>query len=99
MTNQCEHGSLARVCRICELEAENRELRDTIATQAECIKANAEERQDWQRELIAAKSDFAALRRELQTWKDALWQACGDDEATVNAYVDSQRAARPGEKK
>lgn len=28
---------------------------------------------------------------ELQLYKNALWKACGDNEETVNAYLDSQR--------
>lgn len=30
MTNQCEHGSLARQCLICELQAENKRLQNEL---------------------------------------------------------------------
>ena len=33
-----------------------------------------------------------ALYREVQGLKNALWKACGDDEETVNAYIESERA-------
>ena len=30
MSNQCKHGALSRVCRICELEAEVERLREAL---------------------------------------------------------------------
>lgn len=32
-----------------------------------------------------------AIQTELQTLKNALWRACGDDEDMVNSYLDAVR--------
>ena len=34
---------------------------------------------------------IAELEAELALYKNALWKACGDDEETVNATLESQR--------
>lgn len=78
------------------LAAENRELRNTVEAQSECIKANAEERQDWQRELLAAKSDFSALRKALQSIAGS---RCCDGCQEASRVAAAALAARPGGEK
>ena len=38
----------------------------------------------------AAAAELRRLHHNNQVLKDALWKACGDDEETVNATIESQ---------
>ena len=44
MSNQCKHGALSRVCRICELEAEVERLRDVLTAIVDFVDGPAEEK-------------------------------------------------------
>lgn len=41
----------------------------------------------------ALAAEIERLRAEFRLYKDALWKACGDDEALVKATLESQGAA------
>lgn len=43
----------------------------------------------------ALESALRELITERDTLKDALWKACGDDEQSVNAYIESQQSTPP----
>lgn len=82
------------------LQMEIVELTNTCMAQAECIKANTEERQDWQREVLAAKSDAEALKRALELIAapmrpDGTWNR---DRLACQQIAAEALAARPGEK-
>lgn len=41
-----------------------------------------------------AEAEIARLKHNNQVLTDALWKACGDDEAAVNATIESQGELR-----
>lgn len=62
MTNQCEHGQLARVCRVCELETELAEITELERTQAEIHRNLIESHAKLKAEVEALRADAKRYR-------------------------------------
>ena len=91
MTNQCVHGSLMRVCPICELQAEVEELRAEV----EALREDAERYRKWRSEYT--NHDSATANPDyFNPMLVALADAWTPDE--VDAAIDEALAARSGEK-
>ena len=87
MTNQCQHGQLARVCLTCEKAVEIAQLREYLDAAQRRASALGEEAINLRAQRDAARADWVALREDA-----ARYQFLREDFSVMGANIDGNHA-------